>query len=198
MSHHDSDVYYDTKYHANVHIVHPGEYYISSDPDIKIITILGSCVAACIFDSQKKIGGLNHFMLPSAPDPSDLTSRSNRYGSFAMEKLINELLKMGCRCENFEVKLFGGSNMIKSSAKIGDINIDFIHHYVSQESLRVISEDLGGMHARRIIFSPTSGKVMRLNLNHDDDKVVQEEKNYIKKVIPELVPGETELFSKLK
>jgi chemotaxis protein CheD len=187
-------LYYDPKFESNAFVVHPGCYYTTSDANVMVVTILGSCVAACIRDPKMKIGGLNHFMLPSAPSNTLINSESNRYGSFAMEKLINEILKNGGKRENLEVKLFGGASIFNSSIKIGDINIDFIHDYIKKESLNVVSEDLGGTHARRILYWPVSGKALRLNITKDETKIVETEKKYRDEIVKSKTSGDIEIF----
>jgi len=137
-----------------------GEYRISREADVVMSTVLGSCVAACIFDIESGIGGLNHFLLPG-------DSRGGRaelkYGSMAMELLINELLKAGARRSGMKVKLYGGARISAGLSDIGQKNIDFARTYVRREGFPVVDESLGGTQARRIHFRPTTGEV-KLNL----------------------------------
>jgi chemotaxis protein CheD len=193
MNERSSVMYFDPKFQSNALVVHPGDFYTTSDPSVMIVTILGSCVAACIRDPEIKIGGLNHFMLPSAPDLVEINSKSNRYGSFAMEKLINEILKKGGKRENLEVKLFGGANILDNSLHIGASNVDFIYQYLKMEGIKIASEDLGGENARRIHFWPASGRVMRLKISKEDKKVVELDTKY-KKTVENKTFGDIELF----
>ncbi|MBF9031124.1 chemotaxis protein CheD [Rhodobacterales bacterium HKCCE3408] len=133
-----------------------GEYRISREPDVAFTTILGSCVAACICDPGAGIGGLNHFLLPG-DDRSG--SVELKYGSMAMELLINALLKEGARRQALEVKLFGGARISAHLSDIGSKNIAFARDYVRREGFPVVSESLGGTQARRLHFTPVTGHV---------------------------------------
>jgi chemotaxis protein CheD len=129
--------------------VFPGEFYVSRQSDEVLVTVLGSCVSACIRDPVRGIGGMNHFMLPH-----DSTGRwgddqkSTRFGNFAMEQLINELIKAGCVRERMEIKLFGGGNVTDTSNAVGTDNADFVLKYLKDEGLRHAVADLGAR-ARR-------------------------------------------------
>lgn len=137
-----------------------GEYRISREASDVMSTVLGSCVAACIFDVDSKIGGLNHFLLPG---DSRGGSAELKYGSMAMELLINELLKAGARRSSMKVKLYGGARISAGLSDIGAKNIEFARNYVRREGFPVVDESLGGNQARRIHFRPTTGDV-KLNL----------------------------------
>lgn len=137
-----------------------GEYKISRNSDEVLSTVLGSCVAACIFDPETEIGGLNHFLLPGDAKGG---SAELKYGSMAMELLINELLKAGARRNYMKVKLFGGGQISAGLSDIGAKNITFARNYVKREGFPVVDESLGGTQARRIHFRPTTGDV-RLTL----------------------------------
>jgi chemotaxis protein CheD len=155
----------------------PGEYYVAVD-DESITTVLGSCISACIRDKELCIGGMNHFMLPE--DTSDgrsswldkATGLSTRYGSFAMESLINELLKRGAKRGRLEVKLFGGGRMLASMTDVGGRNITFVRHWLSMEGLRIAAEDLGSTVPRRIIYTPQDGKVLVKHLRSMESRVI--------------------------
>ena len=137
-----------------------GEYRISREADVTMSTVLGSCVAACIFDPDQQIGGLNHFLLPG---DSRGSGTELKYGSMAMELLINELLKAGARRSGMKVKLYGGARISAGLSDIGAKNIEFARNYVRREGFPVIDESLGGTQARRIHFKPTTGEV-KLNM----------------------------------
>lgn len=132
----------------------PGEHYISTEDEI-IATVLGSCVSVCIRDTQLQIGGINHFMLPGV---SASPESGARYGQVALERLINDLVKLGARRERFEIKLFGGGRVIGGRLDIGQTNIDFVQRYLEVEELPVLSQSLGGTVARRIRYYPYSGR----------------------------------------
>ena len=133
-----------------------GEYRISKDRNVVMSTVLGSCVAACIFDPECGIGGLNHFLLPG---DNKSGSAELKYGSMAMELLINELLKSGARRSTMKVKLYGGARISAGLSDIGSKNVTFARDYVRREGFPVIDESLGGTQARRIYFRPTTGDV---------------------------------------
>ncbi|WP_292950361.1 MULTISPECIES: chemoreceptor glutamine deamidase CheD [unclassified Neptuniibacter] len=173
--------------------VKPGEYYVSRD-NIVITTVLGSCVSACIFDPQTGLGGINHFMLPSGEQGGDLY-RSSRYGLFAMEQLINELMKHGSQRSDLQVKLAGGGDMISGLTSIGQQNIDFILQYIKDEGLKVVASDLGGDQARRIAYFPQEGRMLVNKLDHrEDQKLIEEEKSYRVDVDEHLDDTDVELF----
>lgn len=133
-----------------------GECRISRDPITLLSTILGSCVAACIWDSQAGVGGMNHFLLPFGP----AAGRTDplRYGVHSMELLINELLKQGANRKYMQAKLFGGAAMSANLGRIGEANASFARSFLTNEEIPCLAEDLGGTLARRVVFHPTSGR----------------------------------------
>lgn len=174
----------------------PGEFYVTSDPQEIIATTLGSCVSACIRDRVSGIGGMNHFMLPlSNNSSSQWLSMATRYGSHAMEHLINEILKLGARRENLEVKLTGGGKVVKNMSDVGQSNIDFVLEYVRLESLDVVAQDLGDVHPRKVLYHPQTGqmRVKRLRSMHNDTLIVREA-NYVNALTTQPQTGEVELF----
>ena len=106
----------------------PGEYFVSGD-ELVIMTVLGSCIAACIWDGKARIGGMNHFMLPDG----DGADGSGRYGSYAMELLINEMLKLGARRETMQAKVFGGGQVMAgfTTMNVGERNTKFVLDYLA-------------------------------------------------------------------
>jgi chemotaxis protein CheD len=142
----------------------PGEYCVSG-PDELLTTVLGSCVSACVRDPALEVGGMNHFMLPedttsgqsSWLEPSN--GHAHRYGSFAMEALINDLLKIGARRERLEIKLVGGARILASMTDIGLRNIEFVRKWLRMEGLEVAGEDVGGTRPRRVVYDPVTGLV---------------------------------------
>lgn len=173
-----------------------GDYYVTDKPQQMIVTILGSCVAACMRDPVMKIGGMNHFLLPDDPDLSFKHSNdATRYGAYAMEQLINGIIKLGGIKERLEVKVFGGGNVIQSSAMIGTHNVNFVRSFLKQEGLSIISEDLGDTYPRRLRYYPDTGKVMLLKLKRKEDfVVVDEEKDFIRALAAKPVEGSIDLF----
>jgi len=175
----------------------PGESYTTGDPNEAIITVLGSCVAACIRDPASGWGGMNHFMLPESETGTwgDMLSAAMRYGNFAMEALINSVLKAGCARHALEIKLFGGANFTNGPSMIGKKNADFALRYLKNEGLRIVAADLGGIHGRRILYHPASGKVARLFLKGAREKsVVEEERCYGETLQTEPIEGGVQLF----
>ena len=152
----------------------PGEYFVH-DTDLLITTTLGSCIAACLWDRERRIGGMNHFMLPdNGGDGSD----SGRYGSFAMELLINELMKRGASRLTLEAKVFGGGAAIQgmSSLNVGARNTRFVIDYLQTERIPIVSRDVMEIYPRKVCFLPASGKAMvkRLAPTHTDALVAQD------------------------
>lgn len=135
-----------------------------SDEGIVIMTVLGSCIAACIWDSQRRIGGMNHFMLPEGT-PLDA---SGRYGSYAMELLINEMIKMGARRENMQAKVFGGGQVIHSftTMNVGERNTKFVMDCLQTERIPIVSKDVLDIYPRKVVFFPVTGKAMVKRLAH--------------------------------
>lgn len=137
----------------------PGTFHVGSDPGEVIVTVLGSCVAACICDPVARIGGMNHFMLPTSADGVwGKASASLRYGNFAMERLVNELLSRGARRDRLEVKLFGGAQLGPDSASIGARNARFAQNYLREEGMAVRVSEMGGNRGRRVLYRPVDGR----------------------------------------
>ncbi len=138
--------------------VFPGEHHVATDPDEMLVTVLGSCVAACIRDPMVGIGGMNHFMLPASESGDwGVAAASLRYGNFAMETLINDILKLGGRRDRLEIKLFGGANVLAGGLQIGHRNADFAEAYLADEGLRLLAKDLRGEAPRRVHYLPRTG-----------------------------------------
>lgn len=136
-----------------------GEYRISDNPKHMLSTILGSCVAVCLYDTNMKIGGMNHFLLPGSIDSS---GGNIKYGAHAMELLINDLLKKGAARNDLRAKIFGGATMSKSLGSIGESNGSFADSFLKREGIPCVSSSLGGFSARRIKFHPVSGDAKQL------------------------------------
>lgn len=181
--------------------VQPGEFYITvAHADEAITTVLGSCVAACIRDPDAAIGGMNHFMLPedahvARDDWRDAVGLATRYGSYAMESLINGLLKLGARRERLEVKLFGGGQVLDMDMPVGLRNIDFARRWLDTEGLPVAAQDVGGKVPRRIVYFPASGTVKVKQLRPlESREVVNNERRYLGDVAAQPLVGEIVLF----
>jgi chemotaxis protein CheD len=154
-------IMHDHRLNRDVAMILPGEYYVSHRPMV-IYTVLGSCVAACIRDPLLQIGGMNHFMLPESQGAlDDPLCQSARYGTFAMEVLINEILARGGQRERLEAKLFGGGHMFgHTMADIGRTNVEFAKRYLRREGLRLIGQDVGEIYPRKIYYFTDSGRVL--------------------------------------
>jgi chemotaxis protein CheD len=181
--------------------VGPGDYYVTRADEV-ICTVLGSCIAACIRDPEADVGGMNHFMLPDSQgsgtdrwlDPK--TGLATRYGSYAMETLINSLLKLGARRERLEIKLFGAGQMLTSRTDVGQRNIDFIRQYLRTEGLQSAAEDLGDVFPRRVAYFPATGKVRVLRLPPIEvNAIAARERRYLSDIGPRAAGGgDVELF----
>lgn len=174
----------------------PGDFHASAEPGLTIVTILGSCVAACIRNPKSGFGGLNHFMLPeSDTEEWNGVGAAFRYGNFAMEALINEVLKSGCLRHELEVKLFGGASMYESATPVGRKNAAFAKHYLETERIPLAVADLGGDHGRRIHYCPSTGKVQRLVLrDREGTALISDEARYKIKLQNTSFGGDVDLF----
>jgi chemotaxis protein CheD len=175
----------------------PGEYYVTRQDEL-VTTVLGSCVSACIRDKESGIGGMNHFMLPqtsSGKGSDTIVGIATRYGNYAMEHLINTILSNGGKRKNLEVKVFGGGKIIPALTDVGMKNIDFVLYYLDQEGLRVLSQDLGDIYPRKVVYFPKTGKVaMKKIQDLHNDTIIKREKQYISTLKNEPVAGDVELF----
>ena len=188
--------YFDSKYKHMVVKLLPGEHYVSGEPSEMIVTVLGSCVSACIRDPETGIGGMNHFMLPEGqPGDWKVSNSVMRYGNHAMEILINDIMHYGCPRERLEIKLFGGGNVIGTGGGVGHRNADFVEDYLKNEGFIATASDLRGDHARRIHYYPATGKVDRLLLRRAADRqVFTKETSYQRNISTDEDGGDIELF----
>jgi chemotaxis protein CheD len=178
----------------------PGEY-LAAGWELAISTVLGSCISACIRDPVSRVGGMNHFMLPA--DASGGTSSwldttaglATRYGSFAMESLVNSLLKLGARRDRLEVKLFGGGKILAAMTDVGDRNIAFARSWLKAEGLPIVAADVGDTVPRRVIYIPKTGKVLLRHLRSlDSSAIASRETQYLTSVSQKGVGNDAELF----
>lgn len=192
-------LYFDRTFNTNAAKISPGEYYYT-DKDMLIVTVLGSCVSACIRDSRTGIGGMNHFMLPEgggSADKDSPVSESMRYGTYAMEVLINQLLRNGAKRENLEAKIFGGGNVLRSftTNNVGDRNAAFVKKYLKEEGIKVTGEDLLDIYPRKVYFFPKTGKVLVKKLKQlNNYTLVKREQAYSSKLQTNDVGGDIDLF----
>lgn len=171
----------------------PGEYFVANE-DIMIMTVLGSCISACIWDGRVRAGGMNHFMLPDG----DSADGGGRYGSYAMELLINQMLKIGARRESMQAKIFGGAQVMAgfTSMNVGERNTKFVLDYLATERIPVVSQDVLDIHPRKVCFFPVTGKalVKRLAHSHPETLVVEERKGNALSVAKSTSGGSVDLF----
>ena len=192
--------YWDPQLQCSAAKILPGQYYVSLNDEV-IVTVLGSCVSACIRDHALGIGGMNHFMLPNEGGASVTQARlqmldeSARYGVYAMELLVNEILKNGGRRQNLEVKITGGGRMLKHLSDIGQRNIEFVRKFLATEGLEVAAEDLGDVYPRKVYYFPVTGKVRvkKLRSMHNDT-IARREDAYLQDLRKQSPQGEVELF----
>ncbi len=183
----------DHHFQHNAVKVLPGEYFVSNE-SLVIMTVLGSCIAACLWDSRSRVGGMNHFMLPDG-DSNDV---SGRYGSYAMELLINEMLKLGARRESMQAKVFGGGQVMHNftTMNVGERNTQFVMNYLQTERIPIVSEDVLDIYPRKVVFFPVTGKAMvkRLAHAHPEASAAQEVRGNVVTVAKATAGGSVDLF----
>ncbi len=191
------NVYYDNQLEIEAAKILPGEYYVTQR-DMVLVTVLGSCVTACIRDKLSGIGGMNHFMLPDAnPDKDNPISTSARYGTFAMEVLINNLLSLGAHRSLLEAKVFGGGNVLPNMTvtNIGQRNSQFALKFLALEKIPVVAKDLVDIYPRKVYFFPSSGRALVKKLVRlHNDTLVRREKEYEARLTEAPIAGDIELF----
>ena len=189
--------YFDRNLNVDAVKILPGEYFVTGR-DMVLVTVLGSCVAACIRDKLTGIGGMNHFMLPDGNnDSGNPASLAGRYGTYAMELMINELLKSGARRSNLEAKVFGGGNVLPgfTVANVGQRNAEFVLDYLRTENIALRAQDLLDNYPRKVYYFPATGRtlVKQLRAVHNDT-IVRREQQYIARIRASDLQGEVELF----
>lgn len=194
--------YWDRGLNVVVAKILPGEFYVTK-ADVSIATTLGSCVSACIWDIQTGIGGMNHFMLPLTDKEAHevdwgsrgMASDATRYGNFAMEHLINMILKHGGKKRNLQAKVFGGGKVLKQASDVGEKNINFVLRYLEIENISIVASDLGSVYPRKILFSPNSGKAFVKKIEELHNNTISErERIYRTRIYKQPVDGDIELF----
>lgn len=188
--------YFNPQFQAHTLKVFLGHHQVSDRPDVMMVTTLGSCVSACIWDPAAAVGGMNHFLLPEVPDTemggADVAAR---YGSVAMERLINDILSRGGKRNRLEAKVFGGARVIDSSFDVGRKNGTFVLDYLQREGVKLTGQDLGGGSARRVHFFPHSGRAMRKLLRPEAlNETVTQELNFRSSLRQQPIEGDVELF----
>lgn len=191
------NLYFDRIHNSEAVKILPGEYYATMR-DMLLVTVLGSCVCACIRDKVSGIGGINHFMLPnSGHDKLDPLGQSARYGTYAMEVLINQLIKIGAKRSNLEAKVFGGAAVLRGFTvnNVGESNAEFVLNYLKTEKISVVAQDLLDIYPRKVYFFPRTGLVrIKLLRNVHNDSIVNREAEYNKRLHFAKLEGDVELF----
>ena len=186
-----SHFYRDNAFGVDAVKVLPGEHYVDA-ADIMIVTVLGSCIAACLHDRAARVGGMNHFMLPDGAGDA-----SGRYGAYAMELLINELLKRGAQRGRLEAKVFGGGRVMQNftAINIGEQNAAFIERFLAAERIPVVSRDVLDVHPRKVCFFPATGRALVKKLAAASaDPALAEESRYRASIARAPAAGSVELF----
>jgi len=157
----------------------PGDYYVTCHDEV-IFTVLGSCVSACVRDRKLGIGGMNHFMLPldrsggGSPWGDCSESSATRYGNVAMDRLVNDILEFGGHRADLEFKVLGGAKVLDMALEVGTKNVHFVRDYLQRHGFVLAAEDLGDVFARKLYYSPRSGKVRVKRLTATVNRVVFE------------------------
>lgn len=187
-------IYYDRTHDIEAAKILPGEYYVTQR-NMVIVTVLGSCISACIRDRVSKVGGMNHFMLPG--NDTDPTSQSARYGAFAMEILINKLMSLGAQRRNLEVKVFGGGQVLRgfTTTTVGQHNAQFVLDYIKTEGLSLVASDLLDIYPRKVYYFPKTGRalVKKLRTVHNNT-IIEREREYEHRLLSTRIEGAVELF----
>lgn len=187
--------YYDPRFSRDAVKLLPGECHATAD-DLLLVTVLGSCVSVCLYDSVNHLGGMNHFMLPGDTGAQPLLSSSARYGVHAMDLLINQLLRLGGQRRHFVAKVFGGASVLQNvSVDVGQRNVAFVLDYLSTEQIPLAGQDLLDVYPRKIYFFPGTGRVLLRKLHIlANDTVLQRESEYRRVLCGRARDGGVELF----
>jgi len=179
--------------------IHIGEYHASKSPTV-IQTLVGSCVAVCLFDPVNRIGGMNHILLPGKADMKRFDAPA-RYGINAMELLINKIMNVGGERHLLIAKTFGGAHLLPSISKENGVGIKiaaFVLEFLKNEAIPIIAHDLRGHESRRIYFHTDTGEVFlqRVRSRYYADIAVKEKKmlRYVKEQARK--PAEVDIFFK--
>jgi chemotaxis protein CheD len=182
--------FHEPRFGADAVKVLPGEWFVSDSDQLVVTTTLGSCIAACLWDRERRIGGMNHFMLPEGDGDS------GRYGSYAMELLINEMMRRGSLRSALEAKVFGGGRVIAgaSALNVGERNTAFVLEYLRTERIPVVSKDVLDVFARKVCLLPASGKAMVKRLSAGSDSALAQQERAAVQRDPAPAGGTVDLF----
>lgn len=190
-----SNRYFDRHFDLEAAKILPGEYFVTNK-GMLLVTVLGSCVSACVRDTDSGIGGMNHFMLPD-DGGRDSNGSSARYGIYAMEILINHLLKMGARRNRLEAKVFGGGAVMASlsSSNVGARNAEFVLEFLKTEKIPIVAKDLLDSYPRKIYYFPDQGRVLVKKLHRvHNETLFRRERDYKDRLAGAKIEGDVELF----
>jgi len=184
--------YHDASFGVDAVKILPGEYYVHDADDLLLMTVLGSCVAACLVDRTAGVGGMNHFMLPDG-------GSAGRYGAYAMELLINELMKRGAKRERIEAKVFGGGQVMRnfSTMNVGEQNVRFVDQFLASERITVVSRDVMDVYPRKVCLFPHSARALVKKLASTQVEVIASEETVYRGKLnkaPPTAAGSVELF----
>ncbi|MEI6320936.1 MAG: chemoreceptor glutamine deamidase CheD [Pseudomonadota bacterium] len=189
-------LYFDRTFESEAAKLLPGEFYVTGS-DMVLVTVLGSCVSACIRDARNGVGGMNHFMLPEGGSLDEVANASARYGTYAMEVLINTILKQGGRRANLEAKVFGGGNVLEglTVANVGHRNAAFVREFLKIEGIPLKAQDLEDIYPRKVYFFPRTGRAMVRKLKASaDSALIAREREYRRRLVAQPASGAVELF----
>ena len=191
-----ASLYFEPTFGMNAAKILPGEYFVT-EQEVVLITLLGSCVAACVRDAEMRIGGMNHFLLPDNPRQDPTGAAPARYGADAMEVMINQLVKMGARRHRLQAKVFGGANVLRglNERNVGVRNSEFVVDFLRVEGIPLMAHDLGGTQARKVAYFPATGeaRVKRL-ATQMPATLLETEQQYRRRVSSGPTAGSVELF----
>ncbi|RDH85697.1 MAG: chemoreceptor glutamine deamidase CheD [endosymbiont of Galathealinum brachiosum] len=186
--HQSYERYWDSRFKRQAVKILPGDYFVTNGKEM-IVTVLGSCISACVHDELLKVGGMNHFMLPQNKSYKNNNhhidviddSKAARYGNVAMERLVNDIIKLGGSRHNMKAKIFGGGRITNARTDIGLDNIDFVREYLDIENIEILSEDVGDIYPRKVYYIPESNEVYVKKIERmNNDTIMVRENNYIK------------------
>jgi len=197
----DEQLYWDHRFQRHTIKLLPGDFDVVNGKEM-LVTVLGSCIAACIRDTKSGIGGMNHFLLPTEKKKgqtnnwNDYNCEATRYGDLAMEQFINNIISMGGKRENFEAKIFGGAQMFTTTlSDVGAQNIAFVNEYLKTEKIRITKDDTAGTNARKVYYIPSTGEVFLKRITRTNNNTIENrERKYLKEAAHTKTTAEISFF----
>jgi len=192
--------YYDKRFATDAVKLLPGQYFVTTQNKM-LVTVLGSCVAACLFDPASGIGGMSHFMLPSvnktAEEFDKMQGVAAKYGVHAMELLINDLVKAGASKKRIKAKIFGGGKVVPSFVQndVGRFNAEFVTQFLNTERIPILASDLCDTYARKIYFFPSDGNVLMKRIHElNNATIIERETQHRWELSTRAPSGSVDLF----